>query len=140
MATGGTELCVFLLHLHLHLHIYIYICHKVSREVGERREGIRGLCWQLVELLEDKFLARLPALPKLMPNILRRGKHKKLSSLNRRRGPEKIIVILHQKKLCVSQFCQYIDLSYGGCFSKYLSHSRPVLHLSGNFLATVYQQ
>ena len=99
MATGGTELCVFLLHLHLHLHIYIYICHKVSREVGERREGIRGLCWQLVELLEDKFLARLPALPKLMPNILRRGKHKKLSSLNRRRGPEKIIVITPPQKV-----------------------------------------
>ena len=136
-------LCVFSVHFQREARVafeFTFVTRWDWVEVGARRERIRGLCWQLVELLEDKFLARLPALPKLMPNILRRGKHKKLSSLNRRRGPEKIIVILHQKKLCVSQFCQYIDLSYGGCFSKYLSHSRPVLHLSGNFLATVYQQ
>ena len=83
-------------------------------KVGARRERIRGLCWQLVELLEDKFLARLPALPKLMPNILRRGKHKKLSSLNRRRGPEKIIVITPpQKVMCFSILSIYRFVLWG---------------------------
>ena len=61
--------------------IWIQICHKVV-EVWARREQIRGLCWQL----KTNFLPVCLPSRQLMPNILRKGKHKKLSSLNRRRA------------------------------------------------------
>ena len=104
-------LCVFSVHFQREARVafeFTFVTRWDWVEVGARRERIRGLCWQLVELLEDKFLARLPALPKLMPNILRRGKHKKLSSLNRRRGPEKIIVIPRKKSYV---FLNFVNIS-----------------------------
>ena len=87
-------------------------------QVSARREQIRGLCWQL----KTNFLPVCLPSRQLMPNILRKGKHKKLSSLNRRRGAEKIIVILGNMEKCISQFYQY-RFVFMGCLWKYLSHS-----------------
>ena len=57
-----------------------------------------------------------------MPNILRKGKHKKLSSLNRRRGGRKDYCYPRKHGKVYFSIFQY-RFVFMGCLWKYLSHS-----------------